>query len=112
MKGTNLGEFEEIVMLTIAALHEGAYGVAIKETIEERTKRNVSVGAMYSALNRLESKGFVDSEWGESTQERGGKRKRLFTLTIDGKKALIEAKNLRDELWGLSEQFILGNEGI
>jgi len=108
MKGTNLGEFEEIVMLTIAAFNDKAYGVLIKREIEERTNRKVSMGAMYSALGRLEEKGFIVSFWGEATKERGGKRKRLFKLTQAGKQALIEAKQIRDELWGISGELITG----
>ncbi len=71
MKGTNLGEFEEIVMLTVATLYDEAYGVAVMEDIERRTGRSVSVGALHSALERLEEKGFVQSRFGEATPERG-----------------------------------------
>ncbi len=108
MKGTNLGEFEEIVMLTIAAFNDKSYGVLIKREIEERTNRKVSMGAMYSALGRLEEKGFVESFWGEATKERGGKRKRLFKVTQAGKQALIEAKGIRDDLWRISSEIITG----
>ena len=75
-------------MLTVAVLHGNAYGIAIKEDIERRLKRNVSVGAMRTALRRLEDKGFLESEFGEATAVRGGKRKRYHKVTPYGKKAL------------------------
>lgn len=95
----SLGEFEEIVMLTVAVLHGNAYGVAIKEEIEQRLKRKVSVGAMRTALKRLEDKGFLESEFGEATAVRGGKRKRYHKVTPHGKKALDYVMNARKGLW-------------
>jgi PadR family transcriptional regulator, regulatory protein PadR len=94
-----LGEFEEVVLLTVAVLHGSAYGIAIKEDIEQRLKRNVSVGAMRTALRRLEDKGFLRSEFGESTAARGGKRKRYYNVTALGKKALDYVMNSRRKLW-------------
>jgi len=94
-----LGEFEEIVLLTVAVLHGNAYGVAVKEDIEQRLKRNVSVGALRTALRRLEDKGFLESEFGEATAVRGGKRKRYHTVTPFGKKALDYVMNSRRKLW-------------
>lgn len=95
----SLGEFEEIVLLTVAILHGNAYGVAIKEDIEHRLKRTVSVGAMRTALKRLEDKGFVESEFGEATAVRGGKRKRYHKVTPLGKKALDHVMSSRRKLW-------------
>jgi PadR family transcriptional regulator, regulatory protein PadR len=95
----SIGEFEEIVMLTVAVLHGNAYGVSIKEEIEQRLKRKVSVGAMRTALKRLEDKGFLESEFGEATAVRGGKRKRYHKITPHGKKALEHVMNSRKELW-------------
>lgn len=95
----SLGEFEEVVLLTVAVLHGNAYGVAIKEEIEQRLKRNVSVGAMRTALRRLEDKGFLESEFGEATAVRGGKRKRYHKVTPLGKKALDYVMNSRQKLW-------------
>ncbi|MEQ8808953.1 MAG: helix-turn-helix transcriptional regulator [Imperialibacter sp.] len=95
----SIGEFEEIVLLTVAVLYENAYGIAIKEDIETRLKRPVSVGAMRIALKRLEKKGFLTSEFGEATAVRGGKRKRYFKVTPFGKKALEEAMAARQQLW-------------
>ena len=98
-----IGEFEELVLLTIAALDEAAYGVAIKEDIEQRTDRSISIGALHSTITRLEEKGFIKSWLGDPTQERGGRRKRYFQLTNQGKASLRKVKALRDELWDLSK---------
>ncbi len=98
MKGY-LGEFEELVLLTIANLAEGAYGSALLRDINERANRNLSLGAMHSTLTRLEEKGFITSFLGEPTNERGGRRKRYFELTSSAITALNDMKGLRDELW-------------
>jgi len=95
----SIGEFEEIVMLTIMILQEAAYGVAIKQEIETRLNRTVSLGAMRTALDRLESKGMLKSRLGEATAMRGGKRKRFFTITTSGQFALKEARDARQSLW-------------
>ena len=94
-----IGEFEEVVLLTVAILFDNAYGISIKEEIETRLKRKVSVGAMRTALNRLEKKGFLKSEFGEATAVRGGKRKRYFKVTPSGKKALEHVMETRKKLW-------------
>ncbi len=99
MKKNSIGEFEEIVMLTVAVLFDEAYGVAIKSEIESRMNRKVSVGAMRTALDRLEKKGFLESTFGEATAVRGGKRKRYFRVTPFGKKALDEVMLSRKKLW-------------
>lgn len=94
-----LGEFEEIVLLTVAVLYDEAYGVAIKEEIEQRLDRKVSVGALQAALRRMEDKGFVDSWLGEATSVRGGKRKRYFKVTAYGQRALASVRETRNQLW-------------
>lgn len=99
MGKNSIGEFEEIVLLTVAVLYENAYGISIKEDIEGRLKRKVSVGAMRTALSRLEKKGFLESEFGEATAMRGGKRKRFYKVTPYGKKALEEVMETRSKLW-------------
>ncbi len=99
MKGTNLGEFEELLLLFIAGLSPEAYGLKIREEIKEKTGRAVAMGAIHAALNRLEEKGFLESKLAESTHERGGRRKRLFSLTSAGKEALTYTRELRNELW-------------
>ncbi len=99
MKRFQLGEFEEVVMLIVGVLYDEAYGVAIKTEIEARLKRKVSVGALQSALRRLEKKGFLDSRVGEINAIRGGKPKRYFTITAFGKQALEYNKDMRSQLW-------------
>ena len=94
-----IGEFEELVLLTIATLGREAYGVAIKEDIEQRANRPISIGSLHSTITRLQEKGFVDSRLGEPSHERGGRRKRFFSLTKSGTMALSNIKNLRDNLW-------------
>ena len=101
MKGTYLGEFEEIVLLTIGVLQAEAYGVAIKLEIEKRTERKPSIGALHSALSRLEDKGFIESFEGGATQSRGGRRKRFYRITAAGRQTLIKANQLRNELFNL-----------
>jgi len=83
-----LGEFEEVVLLTVAILYGEAYGIAIIEEMEKRLNRSVSIGSLQTVLRRLEKKGFLTSEFGEATQVRGGKRKRYFTVTQYGRKVM------------------------
>lgn len=99
MKGTNLGEFQELVLLTIGVLYPEAYGVGIKEEIYAKTGRKVTLSTVHAALNRMEKKGLIKSELGEATRIRGGKRKRYFTITAYGVKILSEAKAQREVLW-------------
>jgi PadR family transcriptional regulator, regulatory protein PadR len=94
-----LGEFEELVLLTIATLGDEAYGVAIKDSIEQRCNRSISIGALHSTITRLEEKKFLSSWVGGATAERGGRSKRYYEVTKDGKVALATSKSLRDELW-------------
>ncbi|MEM0941048.1 MAG: helix-turn-helix transcriptional regulator [Bacteroidota bacterium] len=103
----HLGEFEEIVMLTVAILQDEAYGFAIIEEMENRLKRSVSIGALQTVLKRLEKKGFLKSELGESTAVRGGKRKRFHHLTSAGKEMLQKTKEQRIGLWDAIPEFIL-----
>lgn len=95
----NLGEFEEIVMLTIGVLGENAYSLAIKEHIESRLNRAVSMGALHTGLYRLEEKGYLKSKLGKPTNVRGGKPKRFFLVTNSGQKALKKAMEDRQQLW-------------
>ena len=107
MKGTNLGEFEELVLLTIAALMSDAYSVAICDELERQTDRSTKLGVVHAVLNRLEEKGYVKSKLGEATSARGGKRKRYYTMTNTGKAALIKSKELRDQLWSMIPELSL-----
>ena len=105
MKRTSLGEFEELVLLTVSVLLDSAYGVAIKEEVEKQTSRKLSISAIHSVLHRLEKKGFVVSRMGGATAERGGRRKRFFKLTGAGKKAIVAAREIRERLWCLIPDF-------
>ncbi|OEJ99557.1 PadR family transcriptional regulator [Roseivirga misakiensis] len=107
MKGTNLGEFEEVVLLTIAALLNDAYSVAICDEIARVTERKVKLSVVHAVLNRLEKKGYVKSHLGEPTKARGGRRKRFFTISHAGKVALTKVKEQRDQLWSLVPDFNL-----
>ncbi|MCY7351983.1 MAG: PadR family transcriptional regulator [Cytophagaceae bacterium] len=99
MRRTYLGEFEELVLLTVAVLHESAYGVAIADGLEQQTARSVSLSAVHAALHRLQEKGMLSSRLGEATAERGGRRKRLFTVTALGSRTLHEVRQVREQLW-------------
>ena len=99
MRKTFLGEFEEIVLLTVAILDEDAYGVTITQEIENRAGRSVGFNTVHTTLQRLEKKGFLSSQMGGATAERGGRRKRFFRLTATGGAALTEVKNVRARLW-------------
>lgn len=101
MKRTYLGEFEEVVLLTVAALADRAYGVSITHEISAQTDRSAALNQVHAALQRLEEKGMVSSRMGEPTPERGGRRKRLFTVTAYGYRALQEIREVRTRLWAL-----------
>ena len=108
MKGSQMGEFEEIVLLTIALLYDEAYSVAVMEKLSQRLERPMSLGAVHRTMQRLEEKGLVLSRFGESTPERGGRRKRLFTVTAAGEQALQEARKIRNDLWADIPQTAFG----
>jgi len=95
MKDTNLGAFEELVLLAVGSLSDNAYGVAVKDALAEQTGRTPSIGALHSALYRLEDKGFLTSKEGGATAERGGRRKKFYKLSGAGMKALERAHELR-----------------
>lgn len=99
MKGTHLGEFEELILLSVGILYPKAYGVGIKKEILNQTGRKVTLSTIHSALHRLEKKGMLTSHFGEATGKRGGKRKKYFNLTAFGKRSLIEVKELREQMW-------------
>ncbi|MEM8893341.1 MAG: helix-turn-helix transcriptional regulator [Bacteroidota bacterium] len=96
-----LGEFEEIVLLLVAAQHDQAYGLSITQAIGETLNRSVTLSSVHTSLYRLEEKGFVESRVGGSSSRRGGRRKRLFVITSLGKSALIESKDARLQLWNM-----------
>jgi len=82
------GEFELLTLLAVARLGDGAYGVTVRETLEERTSRTVTLGAIYKTLGRLESKGLVEVTVAPPTAERGGRRKKMYALTTEGRAAV------------------------
>lgn len=99
MDDLRLGEFEEIVLLTVGILHGNAYGVAIKKEIETRLNREVSIGALQVTLRRLEKKAYLKSAQGEAGEKRGGRPKLYFTITAYGKRALAYNRDIRNALW-------------
>ena len=101
MKGTHLGEFEEIVLLVVATQVDEAYGLSVTKIIEEKLGRNVTMSSVHTALYRLENKGLVISEIGGTSSVRGGRKKRIFKITALGKNALVEAKEARNKLWSM-----------
>ena len=86
-----LGEFEQVVLFAVLQLDDDAYGVTVREEIRRRTGRTASAGAVYTTLERLEARRLVTSRWGEPTSERGGKRKRYFSITPSGRAALTRS---------------------
>jgi len=101
MKGTHLGEFEELVLLMVGVLHKEAYGIAIKDELEKKTGRRPSIGALHSALTRLGEKGFLDSRLEEATEDRRGRRKRFYLLTPTGTQAIKQVYEIRKEMINL-----------
>jgi PadR family transcriptional regulator PadR len=101
MRRTYLGEFEEIVLLLVAILDGEAYGVTVSQELEQQAGRIVTFGTVHNTLIRLEEKGFVTSSLGGATTERGGRRKRLFSVTALGSQALEDIQQLRTQLWQL-----------
>jgi PadR family transcriptional regulator PadR len=94
-----LGEFELMILLAVIHLGEEAYGVPISRELEKHRGRDVSVGSVYAALERLETKGLVSSRVGEPTPERGGKAKRYFRVTADGLREVHETRRVLSRLW-------------
>ncbi|HEV8513754.1 MAG TPA: PadR family transcriptional regulator [Cyclobacteriaceae bacterium] len=98
MKGTYLGEFEELVLLTVGILFNDAYGLAIVDELEKQTERSVMISSVHKALVRLEEKGYLNSHLGGATETRGGRDKRLYTLTQSGIKVLNQSRELRNSM--------------
>ena len=99
-----LGEFEELVLMLVAALQEDAYGAAIAEEIETRLQRSVTLSAVHVTLYRLEDKGYIKSKTGGATKERGGRRKRIYAVTSTGLSMLRVMKDVRIDLWKMIPQ--------
>ncbi len=98
MARTSLGEFEEIILLTVGVLYEDAYAVAVKQEITKQSGRSVNISSVHKSLYRLEKKGMLKSWLSDPEAKRGGKRKRLFSITPLGKEALDESMELRTRL--------------
>ncbi|MEM8894350.1 MAG: PadR family transcriptional regulator [Bacteroidota bacterium] len=96
---TRLGEFEEVVLLLVGILGAEAYALNLANEFERQTERPVSIGAVHSTLTRLQEKGFLDSEMGSATAERGGRRKRIFKITASGEAALRNSREFKLSLW-------------
>lgn len=99
MKQYSLGEFEELVLLMVAALHDEAYGVAILENLEEELEKKLNISAVHVALKRIEDKGFVKSRFGGITEDRGGRRKKYYVITALGKRMLDEQYEVRNSIY-------------
>jgi len=99
MKGEHLGEFEELVLLSVRIMSDDASGATIQEVLETDAGRPVSLGAIYAALDRLARKGLVDSELGDPTSKRGGRRRRFYTVTTAGVEQLEASRSVRDAMW-------------
>lgn len=104
----SIGEFEELVLLVVAANHNEAYGVLILQQLEEKLKKKVNISAIHVALKRMENKGFVESKFGGITKERGGRRKKYYVITAFGKKVLDHQYKLRTSIYQQIPQISFG----
>lgn len=102
-----IGEFEEIVLLFVAAQHGEAYGLSVTKGIEEELGRSVTMSSVHTAMYRLEEKGFVESKIGDAEGNRRGRRKRIFLITAEGKTALKEARDARMRVWDMIPEFVM-----
>lgn len=99
MSKEHLGELEELILLLIVMLEGEAYGLAVRRALKEHASRTVTIGAVHGTVNRLEKKGFIGSHLGGATDLRGGRRKRLFTITALGKRVLQKSRDTKVQLW-------------
>jgi DNA-binding PadR family transcriptional regulator len=104
MKGDRLGEFEELLLLAVLAMDGPPCVVPIQQYLEGISARNVSLGAVYAGLDRLERKGLVRSSFGEATPARGGKRKRVYSVTREGTRTAQAVRQLREAIWKVIEE--------
>lgn len=112
MRETKLGEFEEVVLLLVGILREEAYAFKLAEEFASQTGRSVSIGAVHSTLSRLEKKGFLESAMSAPSATRGGRRKRVYTITALGDRVLANAKAFKQSLWDQYPPLSTGNLGI
>jgi DNA-binding PadR family transcriptional regulator len=99
MKGERLGEFEEFTLLAVRALGDHTYAVPVQQYVEQVTGRSISIGSIYAALARLEEKGFLRSTMSEAVAQRGGKSKRLYSVTPDGLRTARDLHRVRERIW-------------
>jgi len=99
VKGDKIGEFEELTLLAVRAVEPPVYGVPVQQFLEQVSRRRVAMGAVYSALDRLEDKGLLRSSLGGATPQRGGKAKRLYSATPAGVRMLRELRAVRERIW-------------
>lgn len=109
MKETNLGEFQEIILLIILSLDNKTYGAEVQRVLKSDLDRSISRGSLHTAFTRLEEKGFLVSEIGGATKERGGRRKKYFSVSSSGKESLQEAKDIRERLWNKIPNLVFQN---
>jgi DNA-binding PadR family transcriptional regulator len=112
MKGSYIGELEELVLLSVGILYPDAYGVAVLDEIEKQAGRSLNISAVHAVLTRLEEKGMLKSSMSKPTDERGGRRKRIFTMTAAGKRALADAQDLRTQMYNQIPKIALQFAGI
>ena len=108
MKHPSIGEFEELVLLMVAALHDEAYGVSIRENLVEKLSKNINISAIHVALKRMEDKGLVTSRFGGITEDRGGRRKKYYVITALGKRILDTQYELRTGLYKMIPEISFG----
>ncbi len=108
MKHHSIGEFEELVLLSVAALHDEAYGVSIQDSLVEKLSKNINISAVHVALKRLEDKGFAKSRCGGITEDRGGRRKKYYVITAIGKQVLDSQYELRTSLYNMIPKIQFG----
>ena len=108
MKLPSLGEFEELVLLTVAAQHDEAYGVSIQESLEEKLDRKINISSIHVALKRMDEKGFVTSRFGGITTERGGRRKKFYVITMKGKEAVDRQYAIRTSIYNQIPKITFG----
>lgn len=109
MKKNRLGEFQELILMAVIVLGEDAYGNEIQRELEGRLNERLSMGAIQTALKRMEEKGFLNSHWGEASQKRGGKRKRIYAATPVAHKTLHEMNEVRTQLWKAMPKLSINN---
>ena len=98
---TGLGYLEETVLLLILSMQQEAYGFSVSEAYQHHVGKSISISAVHTVMARLEKKGLIQSYMGGATAERGGRRKRIFEATAEGKKTIQEIKANREKLWNL-----------